>query len=110
MIDELKLLNFVATSIIRTIVKCLDKMFVNSNLISMITKRYRRIFSDDFILSINRTNQMLIRTINISTILAIMIFKIMIIKIKIIKTIKNIDQIKINSQTSFCLHNQLVCK
>ena len=113
-IDELKLLNFV-TTIIKIIDKCLNKIFVNNNLINIITKRYRRIFNDDLILilSINFTNQMFIKTINISIIFAIMIFKIMIIKIKIIKTIKtikNIDQIKINFQTSFCLRRQLDCK
>ena len=65
-IDELKLLNFAITSLIKIIDKYLDKMLVNNNLINMITKHYRRIFNDDFILSINCTNQMFIKTINIS--------------------------------------------
>ena len=81
-------------------------------MINIILKRHRRLFNDDliFILSINFINRMFIKTINISIIFAIMIFKIMIIKIRIFKTFKNIDQIQINFQTSFCLRRQFVYK
>ena len=77
----------------------------------MISKRHRRIFNDDsiFILSINRTNRMLIKLINISTFFAIMTIRNLTIK-TINQTIKNIDQIQINSQPSLYLRRKFVFK